>query len=195
MCNLPDYPIEVQGAVSGMFHNNQYVCGGNFPYTPQCFNPLTGEEAPFNLLHDRGFASSVTIKNEFYIFGGGGESTNLDSYEVISKENGQSEGQIPFLFASGCAVAINSTTVMLIGGVENIEISTKTWLFNIQEKEWTQGPSMNEERFLSGCGFMEGTQNIAVFGGFPGTATAEILKLPGGRFKLSKSEWAIDIDS
>ena len=100
MCNLPDYPIEVQGAVSGMFHNNQYVCGGNFPYTPQCFNPLTGQEAPFNLLHDRGFASSVTIKDEFYIFGGGGESTNLDSYEVISKENGQSEGQIPFLFAS-----------------------------------------------------------------------------------------------
>ena len=53
-CDLPDYPIGIQKAVHVMLEGNNYACGGQDQAkhdTTQCYNILTGDEAPFNLLH------------------------------------------------------------------------------------------------------------------------------------------------
>ena len=60
-CDLPDHPINA--AVTVSIKENKYICGGGYPYTAQCFDILNGKEAPFNLLHERAYASSVTTKD------------------------------------------------------------------------------------------------------------------------------------
>ena len=59
-CDLPDNSMEIEGAVTVMIKENKYVCGGQYPETAQCFNVLTGDEAPFNLLHKRAYGSIIS---------------------------------------------------------------------------------------------------------------------------------------
>ena len=71
ICYLPDYPIGISAAVGGVANNIEYICGGsNSQVTNQCFDVISGKEAPFSLLQERWFASSVSIDNRIYVFGG-----------------------------------------------------------------------------------------------------------------------------
>ena len=76
----------------------------------------------------------------------------------------------------------------MAGGWQDDETETsKTWFFNFRTKEWTQGPSMIEERSSFGCGLIKSINSVAAIGGRPYTATTEIVKLPGGSFKKGKA--------
>ena len=177
-CHLPDYPVAIKGAVTVMIGDKEYICGG-YPWTTQCFS-FIGDEAPFNLLHNKAGSSSVTINSTAFVFGG----NDQDSYETISVDFAQSEGVLPFTLNSGCATLINITTMLLAGGDQDGTTQSKTWLYNFQTEEWTQGPSMIENRVAFGCGYIESINSVAAFGGYePPKATTEILKLPGGSFK------------
>ena len=195
-CDLPDYPIDIYGAVPVVFEENYYGCGG-YPYTTQCFNILTGDEAPFNLLHKRAGASSVTTNDTVFVFGGFDESNDLASYETISTDYVQTEGVLPFTRSNGCSTLINSTTMFLAGGYQDASYpdetkTAKTWFFNFRNKEWTQGPSMIQERVNFGCGLIKSTNSVAAFGGYPPTATAELVNLPGGNFMKGNNQCLFD---
>ena len=181
ICDLPDVPIEIEGAVTVTISDTQYVCGGGYPESAQCFNLITGDKAPFNLLHKRFGASSVATNNKVYVFGGRNGTNILASYETINVNHAQSEGVLPFTFKSGCATLVNSTNILLAGGWQDGSIAAMTWLFNFEKEEWTKGPSMIEGRINFGCGLIKSINSVAVFGGH--LATTEIVKLPGGSFK------------
>ena len=198
-CDLPDYPMGIYQAVPVTIKEKNYVCGGGYPYTAHCFNLLSGEKAPFNLFHKRAYASSVTTNDTVFIFGGSDGSGALASYETINVDLAHSEGVLPFTWYSGCSTLINSTTILLVGGYKNEKRTEETWFFNIGTKEWTQGPSMVENRnnFKArenfGCGLIKSINSVAAFGGYyPYTATTEIVKLPGGSFKPGNHQFSFD---
>ena len=172
-----------------MINDTEYVCGGKEPITAQCFNLITGKNAPISLLHKRVFASSVTTNVTNFVFGGTDGSGALATYETISVDHAQSEGVLPFTWQKGCSTLINSTTILLAGGIQNETENNKgrtgnTWFFNLRTKESTQGPTMIQDRYWFGCGYISGINSVAVFGGGqPPMATTEIVKLPGGSFK------------
>ena len=100
---------------------------------------------------------------------------------------------MPFTFVAGCSTYINSTTILLAGGEQDRTITAKTWFFNWRTKEWTQGPSMIQEREYFGCGLIKSINSIAAFGGgYPYTATTEIVNLPGGSFQKGKNLCLVD---
>ena len=190
-CYLPDYPIDISGAVPVILQESYYGCGG-YPYTAQCFNIQTGDEAAFNLLHERAYASSVTTSDKTFIFGGN-DPYDLASYETISVDHTQSEGVLPFTWAFGCATLINSTTILLAGGWQNSTTKANTWFFNWRTEEWTPGPNMIEEREDFGCGLIKSIDSVAAFGGGSLTSTAtEIVKLPGGSFQKGNHQRLFD---
>ena len=190
-CDLPDHPVEINGAVPVILEENYYSCGG-FPETAQCFNILTGDEAPFNLLHKRAGASSVTTNDTVFVLGGWTRSNDLASYETISTDFVQTEGVLPFTWSNGGSTLINSTTILLAGGRQDGTRTAKTWFFNFETEEWTQGPSMIEERYSFGCGLIKSINSVAAFGGRPYTATTELVKLPGGSFEKGKNQCLFD---
>jgi hypothetical protein len=51
-----------------------------------------------------------------------------------------------------CAVLINSTTVMVIGGIQNLQFSNKTYFFNTENEIWTEGPQLKNIRKSHSCG-------------------------------------------
>ena len=125
----------------------------------------------------------MTTDTEVFVFGGSTKSGFLDSYETIGVDYVQSEGVLPFRWAYGCSTLIDNTTILLAGGFKDgTFITEKTWLLNFKTEEWTQGPSMNIERREFGCGLIKSIDSFAAFGGF--SVTTEIVKLPGGSFKL-----------
>ena len=188
-CKLPDYSTNIPGAVPVSIRGTDYFCGG-YPYKAQCFNILTGDEAPFSLLRKRAHASSATTNDTVIIFGGN-DPNDLASYETISTDYVQSEGVLPFRWQYGCSTLINSTTILLAGGLQNGTLSSKTWFFNFKTKEWAKGPSMSEERSGFGCGLIRSINSVAVFGSV-NIATTEIVKLPGGSFKKGNHQFLLD---
>ena len=125
----------------------------------------------------------MTTNDTVFVFGGWNGLDDLSSYETISVDYAQSEGILPFTWVGGCSTLINSTTIFLAGEWQDGTIAEETWFFNLRTKEWTQGPSMIEERRYFGCGFIKSINSVAAFGGYPYKGKTEIVKLPGGSFK------------
>ena len=73
-------------------------------------------------------------------------------------ENKRFEGVI---FGS-CAVRLNSTTGLLIGGgvshQQGFFPTRKTWFFNLDTDEWKEGPLLGQPRTAGACGVMKNKQ-------------------------------------
>jgi hypothetical protein len=59
---------------------------------------------------------------------------------------------LPFTFATGCMVIVNSTTLMIIGGKQNDKLSGKTFYFNFGGQSWNDGPELKYKREGHSCG-------------------------------------------
>ena len=66
-----------------------------------------------------------------------------------------------------CVVAINKTTVLVIGGENDNGISNKTHVYNFDFDKWYIGPELLKERSFHACGVFQNSTNwmIAVIGG------------------------------
>ena len=59
---------------------------------------------------------------------------------------------LPVAIYGHCMVTVNSSTVMVIGGYQNDQISGKTFFFTSGEESWTQGPELKSLRVNTACG-------------------------------------------
>lgn len=78
-----------------------------------------------------------------------------------------------------CMVLLNSTTVMAIGGYQNTVISNETFLLNMKQQEWVQGPPLNIARGAQSCGRIRKSQSTAKFqvivvGGYNGSTLSSV---------------------
>ena len=181
-----------------MIRDEQYLCQGGTNPT-HCVNLLTGNSEFLGLFLLKGsFASTVTTNNEVFVFGRDGSYETItltidlaqnDLDWLVDRAEARPEGVVPFSWHSGCSTLINSTTILLAGGIQNGTITSKTWLFNFKTEEWTQGPNMIEERTNLGCGLIKSINSVAAFGS---TRITEIVKLPGGSFKQGNCQYLFD---
>jgi hypothetical protein len=122
----------------------------------------------------RGHAAAAQLHDGKLLVTGGynGSFSYLNSAELLTEEGWESN--IPSLqitIAGHCMVTVNSTTVMVIGGVQNGQYSGETFFFTFGEESWTEGPELKINRDIHSCGRIRRNKesqemNIIVAGGY-----------------------------
>jgi hypothetical protein len=82
---------------------------------------------------------------------------------------------LPVTIYGHCMVTVNSTTVMVIGGYQNGQISGKTFYFTLGEESWTEGPELKNKRWYHSCGKIKRNKesqemSIIVAAGYDGSS-------------------------
>ncbi len=127
----------------------------------------------------RADAAAAQLQDGKLLVTGGydGSSSDLNSAEMLTEEGWESN--IPSLLVTivaHCMVTVNSTTVMIIGGIQNDQYySGKTFYFTFGEESWTEGPELKNERGYHSCGKIRRNKesqemSIIVAGGFAGSS-------------------------
>ncbi len=99
------------------------------------------------------------------------------STEILSLDSStRQSASIPKGLAVGCAVKINETTALIMGGNQ-----LNTYYYSIVDNKWSLGPSVNVSRKTQSCGLVEdlsdsSTKYIVLTGG-KNMATTEILQV------------------
>ena len=126
------------------------------------------------MLEKRPWSSSTLIHNELiWIVGGEGNHSDLSSTELLDIHSGESEHGInlPFTIRSHCAVEYKEQAIYIMGGIQNGEASSKTWIVNPDKDfEIVKGPRLKFARYSHSCGKMEwdGEVVLIVAGGYDG---------------------------
>jgi len=168
-CDLPDFPIEIIGAVGFNTAKGLVICGGEgekrcFILTPQ------NQWMPFpNMSTVRCLASATEVNNdETLIIGGYDENGNkLNTTELISSSGSVKGKDFPTTISSHCTIKINSTHGLVIGGKQDDSYPASTWFVDLTTITFTPGPKMTTGRISPGCStFHVGTKTYgAVSGG------------------------------
>ncbi len=119
-----------------------------------------------------------------------GSDSDLNSAEMLTEEGWESNiPALPVTIYAHCMVTINSTTVMVIGGIQNGQFSGKTFYFTFGEKPWTEGPELKNKRDYHSCGKIRRNKesqemSIIVAGGYDGSLLSSVEILDEG-----SNEW------
>jgi hypothetical protein len=101
-------------------------------------------------------AEATQLKDGKFLVTGGldvGPGSYLNSAEMLTEEGWESNiPSLPVTIRVHCVVTVNSTTVMVIGGVQKGQISGKTLYFTLGEESWTEGPELKKKRESHSCG-------------------------------------------
>ena len=192
-------PIGLVSITGGLLNSIPVICGITANSTapdslfsdPTClcykFNRKgNGWENVPNMVFSRLFASSIVMDYGLYVIGGISQVIwILDTYVkeilydrniqllTIEKENKWKNKRFDGVVFGACAVRLNSTTGMLIGGGVSERLgffpTRRTWYFNSITDEWREGPSLLQPRMASACGVMSSSSShqlkIVVAGG------------------------------
>ncbi len=157
--NPPNFPAKIYQAIGGLeFKGNPILCGGDQNDAPsnKCYSLENNEwvsSASMNSV--RSFAAAAQLQDGNLLVTGGydGSHQDLKSSEMLTEEEWESNiPSLPVTIAAHCMVTVNSTTVMVIGGVQNGQYSGKTFYFTFGEESWTEGPKLKYERRWHSCG-------------------------------------------
>ena len=128
-------------------------------------------------------ASPVSYPNEAHsLFVTGGINAELDTSfntgEVLTDAGWQEFlPDLPAPVVDHCMVLVNSTTVMIIGGIQHesaeCPAGAKTFYFNSENGNWTKGPKLLNSRYLHSCGKLQedigsSQYSVVVAGGYDG---------------------------
>ena len=121
-----------------------------------------------------GSASAVQIFDNFgeqslWIMGGRDSDYMLQSStQLISYTRGLQNGpELPDKIVNHCAVALNSTTVMVIGGqsgtITSLQDSSKTFWYNFELGHWIEGPELSIARGRHACTVFETEDELRIY--------------------------------
>jgi hypothetical protein len=101
----------------------------------------------------RVYAAAAQLKDGKLLVTGGYDGSSLNSAEMLTEEGWESNiPSLPVTVNAHCMVTVNSTTVMVIGGVQNGQRSGKTFYFTFGKGSWTGGPELKNKRTTHSCG-------------------------------------------
>ncbi len=194
--NPPNFPAKVRLAIGGLrFKVNPMLCGGvqNNAKSNKCYsleNNNWVSSASMNSV--RVYAAAAQLPDGKLLVTGGydGSDSYLSSAEMLTEEGWESN--IPSLLVTiyaHCMVTVNSTTVMVIGGIQNVHYSGKTFYFTFGEESWTEGPELKIKRYGHSCGKIRRNKesqemSIIVAGGWDGSFLSSVEILDEG-----SNEW------
>ena len=168
-CNvLSPYPFQVDSIQAGVLNSKPIFCGGQecFEYTTQGFKSFA------NLTYEADYFSASTvvqIEQQSVLWISGGYDME-DKSQVVLSNGTVSEGPVmPEKIMDHCVVAINKTTVLVTGGMNDNGYATKkTYGYNFESGQWSNGSELINERVDHGCGVFQNSTGlvIAVIGGY-----------------------------
>ena len=95
-------------------------------------------------------------RHKFLVIGGAyNSSLDLNTSEVLTEHGWENVlPELPVMTDRHCAVLVNSTTVMVIGGWQNSQRSQNTFYFNNENENgaWIEGPRLKTSRSSQSCG-------------------------------------------
>jgi N-acetylneuraminic acid mutarotase len=160
---LPDFPTNVTGAIGGLgFQDNPIICGGlnaSTSYTNKCYSFNVSEWIPSpNMMSAKAYAAvsvspNRTTSTKLFVTGGLNSSSFLNTIESLTPDGWKTLPPfLPVNIHMHCSVFVNSTTLMVIGGIQNEVYSPLTYYLNTDSNFWVSGPTLNIERCQQGCG-------------------------------------------
>ncbi len=139
------------GLVSG---GSPLVCGG---VSDSRFCYIIGSQGvKAKLIEARFGAASVVINNGKTLWITGGQSLQnhgslLKTSELITLGFATDKGpELPRPMSEHCMVAINSTTIMIVGGT----LEGSTYFYNLRQRYWVPGPQLAIPRYRHSCSIM-----------------------------------------
>ena len=179
--NVANFPFALSGAVGGLKDvSNPLICGG-YPYNKDCYLLNDdGEWEAFGLMNEMRLYAALsqspypTEGQSFFVTGGMDEAENVTKTVEILKGNKWDESpEMPVELRYHCTVLLNSTTVMVIGGMNKTTYSSEVFYFNSNSEKWTKGPPLNKPRPGLSCGRVRKNSqshqfSVIVVGGFNG---------------------------
>ncbi len=171
--NLPDFPLANPGIGGLGFQNMPMIC----TKTSDCYSFDRNKWASSPNTQARRLFGAVSPSpyptKSYKLFLTGGESS--DTAEVLTEHGWKAlPHTIPVLIAAHCAVLVNSTTVMVIGGRQRNGFSSKSsYFFNTENEIWREGPQLKNERNSHSCGTIRKNSqsqefSVIVAGGWDG---------------------------
>ena len=192
--DLTHFPRSVHGAIGGLNPNRHpIICGGyssdDYSFSSACSSYEDGVWNSFpSMTTPRGFAAaspSPYSNDDLFVTGGrifnGDEGLNTS--EVLSDGSWQQiSTPLPKTIFRHCMVLLNSTTVLVIGGIQDEYNSPNTYFFNTKSEEWVAGPRLLYGRDSHSCGKIKkdsqsNQESVIVVGGWnvPLMSSVEIL--------------------
>jgi len=172
-CPLPNFPLEVYGAVGFWTAQGPTVCGGHDgrKRLNKCFLFKEHQWMPWSKMGTaRRLASALQIdSNQTLIIGGYVEYGNdLKTTELISSSGYEEGNKFPVTIWGHCSFPFNATHGIVTGGVQDGSWSGNTWYVDLTTTRVTPGPTMKTERGRHGCAtFQKGTKSFGIVtGGF-----------------------------
>ncbi len=165
-------PILCGGFQNGVRSNKCYSLENNKWVFSACMNSVRADAAVAQLQDGK-----------ILVTGGYDASDYLNSSEMLTEEGWESNiPSLPVTILDHCIVTVNSTTVMAIGGIQNDQVSGKTFFFTFGEESWTEGPELKKKRLYHNCGKIRRNKesqevSIIVAGGHDGFSTLSSVEI------------------
>ena len=159
--DLPDFPISTDETLAGISSNSLVVCGGN-ELGSRCFS--LGNDKPrmwaesYKMSTDRVSAASVQLGDSMMVIGGvpGTNRGNTSTPEVLTADGWKNMPTMPLKSVWWhCAVNINQSRILIIGGVPNVSL-----FYNIKTQLWYEGPKLKRSKWKAACGWDSGTNSV-----------------------------------
>ena len=183
-CKSPaNLPAKVYATIGGLqFNENPIICGGrqNNISSNRCYSLENNNWVSSDSMNSvREFGAAARLQDGSLLVTGGYSgvgSAVLNSTEILTEEGWKNK--IPLHLGAiryHCMVTVNSTTVMVIGGYQNGQLSGKTFLYTFGEKSWIEGPDLKYKRQHHSCGKIKRDKDnqemsIIVAGGWDGSS-------------------------
>jgi hypothetical protein len=169
--NLPSFPLATLGSFGGLgFQDQPMICGGYD--SNKCYTLVENEWTPSPSLKTARYLAAVSKPpysskpQKLFVTGGSNQSSveGLNTAEVLTEQGWETLPQkLPVTIYRHCQVHVNSTTVMVIGGLQNGSKSAKTFYFNTENDAWTEGPQLKNARDSHSCGRIRKDSNSPDF--------------------------------
>lgn len=166
--NLRDFPNDCSGGIGQLYLGTPLVCGGEDlelgERSCQCHQLQSGNWIPTAPLSEcRLWASSVTLTSpsgEEIIYVAGGVGLRGNPLSSVEAYNGNFWNQLDYASMPRpsfyhCLVKINSSLLLVIGGVSNNQYSSATYFYSVRSNIWYPGPNLVIPRFGHACGVMD----------------------------------------
>ena len=132
--SLPAYPLSTDSATGAFVNTKAVICGG-YPAITNCYTLSKSENTwklSGNLITGRESAASVEINNKLVVFGGYNYGVYLESTEEFDADSGTATAgpNMPLPIGFHCAVKVNDTTVLIIGGYDGSSRLSSSYFYN-----------------------------------------------------------------
>ena len=196
-----EFPYKLANAVGGFTSSGPLLCGGKYygPYekSADCYGIRSNGQfvkmSELTMDTPRASASSiVTEDGKLMIFGGWSRGALADTEIINAPESKTEDGfKLPKGIYGQCSVLINATTVIVLGGYNNVFLQKSTYFINLETLQVTNGPEMQEAGVWFGCAVFEHNQQnvvIATGGIWSFTYSTQFLHLDSTRLAWSSGK-------